>query len=1101
VDTPLYVWYGNAAITTDQSNSAATWDANYKAVWHLDEYAASTAVSDSTGNGHNATNQANTILKATTGKIPNTTAIGYTGTSDVTTIPSPAGGDFDFTGGNYSFEFWVKSTSHTSNEEYFGNGTWKGSGYYLQDFGSGNGRPQMLTNGGGSYNSYPGTAGFAVNTWWHVAVVRNGTSISFYLNGAPNGTASGYVNPASSNAAFTIGGSAAVNNGFTGALQEVRVSNTARSASWIATAYANQNSPGMFFKSFPWDVTSHIPPACNAGTSQSVRAGTSLVLNGSASVANSGTITSYFWQQIPSTEPGVPMQPLTWSAHNVVNPTVTGFVGGSMNFQLTVTQSDGESASCVVHHGAVAIDSAGTVSIPNAAMAAIIGPLTQWGHTNNSLPLSDTLQRQWADMFVAARGSLVTSWTNPPNGNPAQYEWGTTKLVDNGDPNPLNQPSVDCTVGQSVCTAHNFSPRTLFCGGGTGQGGAYLAIYYPYPAGLGGDGALQGHYMPYHGGVLSCNADDQHFTLGCPSPSDCGTAGPDGFGVNTPFAIASVTRARFAVGSNVDVYSWWGQNSSHSNAYYESALALYSLYFRTGIDTYLNQARWYADSFWRQPFIDMGNGYGGAPRLWWARSLYLRALDQDWVAGTPGASPMWPGLWYLTGTTFHNGLGTYKNAGSIIGGSDTDGRETSYMIMAEAMCSRYDPNATHRSQCAADLNAVINGAVKSSRYPEPDGVSAWFPSFTDCDVGVKTPAGFNVCGGGGGNNLPASGHATVADGSNAVTFTNSTALSAGAVMEFWAMGDPFDQSTWDSVVYTYTATNGTAGTLSPAYSGTRCAAPNGCKFVMAGPNNVRGFTYESFMLGLFGAALYESAIGLAQNGYSASATLANGYVVEIANELLNYGYNPGYKAVGYAVKGMGNPTTGHGVYPYCVSIAGAPFPNIFSCVQGMNDRELPEGDRVLFDAYTLTGDATLKAKIDSLLAYCFASPSVDGNWCSDMAYPGGLFTRQGQQKYQGGFWGAGGVPTWFSARQGGMAPATTQTLLVRVNLASITNAVKVRVTPTDPAGNVQTPVVCISNPCSVSINPVIGNWALKIEYLSSGNQVLAAGMPFVVTVN
>src|SRR6266550_5552271 len=46
--------YGNASITTNQSNKTAVWDANYKGVWHLPNGSSLTA-NDSTSNGINGT--------------------------------------------------------------------------------------------------------------------------------------------------------------------------------------------------------------------------------------------------------------------------------------------------------------------------------------------------------------------------------------------------------------------------------------------------------------------------------------------------------------------------------------------------------------------------------------------------------------------------------------------------------------------------------------------------------------------------------------------------------------------------------------------------------------------------------------------------------------------------------------------------------------------------------------------------------------------------------------------------------------------------------------------------------------------------------------
>lgn len=54
-DTVFYMCYGNASITTDQSNKAAVWDSSYKGVWHLPNGTTLT-VGDSTGNGNHLTN-------------------------------------------------------------------------------------------------------------------------------------------------------------------------------------------------------------------------------------------------------------------------------------------------------------------------------------------------------------------------------------------------------------------------------------------------------------------------------------------------------------------------------------------------------------------------------------------------------------------------------------------------------------------------------------------------------------------------------------------------------------------------------------------------------------------------------------------------------------------------------------------------------------------------------------------------------------------------------------------------------------------------------------------------------------------------------------
>ena len=54
-DTVIYLFYGNSSVTTDQSNKSGVWDSNYLGMWHLEDQAANTAVSDSTSDANNGT--------------------------------------------------------------------------------------------------------------------------------------------------------------------------------------------------------------------------------------------------------------------------------------------------------------------------------------------------------------------------------------------------------------------------------------------------------------------------------------------------------------------------------------------------------------------------------------------------------------------------------------------------------------------------------------------------------------------------------------------------------------------------------------------------------------------------------------------------------------------------------------------------------------------------------------------------------------------------------------------------------------------------------------------------------------------------------------
>ena len=86
------------------------------------------------------------------------------------------------------------------------------------------------------------------NTWYHVACVYPGSgsmmNIKFYLNGVEQTTASWGAgsgnNPNMADSNYHFG------HLFDGRIDSVRVGNIARSSDWIATEYANQNSPSTF---------------------------------------------------------------------------------------------------------------------------------------------------------------------------------------------------------------------------------------------------------------------------------------------------------------------------------------------------------------------------------------------------------------------------------------------------------------------------------------------------------------------------------------------------------------------------------------------------------------------------------------------------------------------------------------------------------------------------------------------------------------------------------------------------------------------------------------------------------------------------------------
>ena len=435
VDTPIYVWYGNPAINTDQSSRTAAWDSNYKAVWHMNDNASSPTVADSTANAHTGTNHVNTSARSVPGALANLTALTYTSSQDYTSVASTAGGDFDFTTANFTFEFWLNVNAYVTYASYFGNGVWNHTGYYFQENGGGHGLA-FTSDYSSTYGTYSDSVTRGAGVWMHIGVIRNGSSLSFYVNGVLDKSFNNFHSADSSSNVFTIGGSAG-SGGMNGSIQEFRVSNTNRSPDWIATAYHNQSAPATFFSQIPWSTTSGYPPACNAGLSQTVRAGTALTLDGSGSFPqDGGSSLSYLWQQIPSAAGGVPMQKLTWSSQKTAKPTVTGLVFGPADFQLTVTQSDGASSTCVVNDGAVATDGNGAVisksgqSSLDSAVYNLLGPMVQLG--KNGWPFYDTAAQADAAVQIANMDVLYGDFWNVAGGGTVSVTPGSYAVVGNG---------------------------------------------------------------------------------------------------------------------------------------------------------------------------------------------------------------------------------------------------------------------------------------------------------------------------------------------------------------------------------------------------------------------------------------------------------------------------------------------------------------------------------------------------------------------------------------------------------------------------------------------------------------------------------------------
>ena len=252
-DTVIYMFYGDSSVLTYQGGAVgAVYDSNYKGVWHLPNGTTLTA-NDSTTNANNGS--VNGLITATTGQIDGAMATPGSGAASVQASDSAS---LTVTG-SLTYEAWVYPTN---------------TGIYQSiiskvDSGNGNREYSLFLDAGSQSNVYIGlnrstvspylsynntvgmSSSWSTNAWNHIVVAVNaGTDFRVYLNGALAATISGNYGSTDSGNVAPIFFGEEFNNSFpmvSGKIDEVRVSNTNRSADWIATEYNNQNSPSTFY--------------------------------------------------------------------------------------------------------------------------------------------------------------------------------------------------------------------------------------------------------------------------------------------------------------------------------------------------------------------------------------------------------------------------------------------------------------------------------------------------------------------------------------------------------------------------------------------------------------------------------------------------------------------------------------------------------------------------------------------------------------------------------------------------------------------------------------------------------------------------------------
>lgn len=326
--------------------------------------------------------------------------------------------------------------------------------------------------------------------------------------------------------------------------------------------------------------------------------------------------------------------------------------------QFAYTNSDGVTTA-QAHVGTVLVDSIDVVVLPSGtatdiAINANLGPLTRWG--SSPWPYFDLADRALIDSIVTA------ALANPPI-------LGTS------------------TSGTSAMTCTGFAYCTLL-GTGTSYatqlvvGDAVIVTWDSV------DGANTGRLMT----SVRAIADGTHLTL-------------ESFTVQIDLPTAGRVYLFPATTATFNPF-WWGYNAgagSNSWNFYDVTLATYRLFYRTGVLSYLTQARQMAD-YWWQWAIDHGRT-GLTARALATQSQYLRALD--------GKSERFPDLYALAAYN----IAKWPAPSSLLGFA-FDARESGYSTWFVALGAMADPNSgRHTSYC----NALVANIPGWTTWQQPAG--------------------------------------------------------------------------------------------------------------------------------------------------------------------------------------------------------------------------------------------------------------------------------------------------------------------------------------------------------------------------------------------
>lgn len=247
-DTTFYLGYGKASITTDQSNRTGVWDSHYGAVYHFTSGAgAYPAITrqDSTANANTLGNGA-TFVETAAGQIGDelnvTNNTHILNAADAASLkPTTA----------LTIECWGRPGNLTDYRTFVNKGTRDTVRNYCLVTEITTGKAMFQLTQGGSFLTAIGTTSLTTTTDAWVVGTYDGSNIRLWVNGVNEATTAvtGAVDTSTDelHIGFIEWPSLSPRLPLLGYVDEVRLSNVARSSSWITAQYNNQKTSSTFY--------------------------------------------------------------------------------------------------------------------------------------------------------------------------------------------------------------------------------------------------------------------------------------------------------------------------------------------------------------------------------------------------------------------------------------------------------------------------------------------------------------------------------------------------------------------------------------------------------------------------------------------------------------------------------------------------------------------------------------------------------------------------------------------------------------------------------------------------------------------------------------